>query len=364
MNDDLLIAKLRDLPPDLTAPGDRMANVRRRVTRRRRATAVATTLAVALLAAGAAAGVADLRDRAVTPDRSVPTCPANPGGGTDGREVLVPAPPGVDTGGHLVPRTTPSAAVVCKYTLRLYNPAKGEVPSWALQSVDVTDGLQRMGEDLWWFPAQPTEPSLECPASAHLHPVDYLVGLRYPSGGTVWVSTPGKWQCRTTTNGALFSSRSAGDQLERSMAAGAWVASRATPSTHEPDPCHTGPEPGRAGETDVLVPPAPVELQVCERIDRPGAQPPAFRTGTLRDGVAEFAAQLSAGCTVPDNTRCPVRGGAARTYTLLFRYADGPPVRIWARIGGDPPLLGAALPGWETPGTDLAARLAAIVEAG
>ena len=48
----------------------------------------------------------------------------------------------------------------------------------------------------------------------------------------------------------------------------------------------------------------------------------------------------------------------------MFRYAEGPPVRVAALIRCDPPLLGDTLKAWEAPGTDLAGRLAAIVAGG
>ena len=174
----------------------------------------------------------------------------------------------------------------------------------------------------------------------------------------------GPGRCRNTSNGALFSNRSAGDQAERSLAAGAWVASEIETDTVERDPCQTGPEAGRSGDDVVLVPPAPVELRVCERIDQPAGKRPTFRTGTLRDGVAEFAAKLSSGRTVTDGRGCAAPRGVTRTYTLVFRYEEGPPVRIGALIGCDPPLLGATVQAWEAPGTGLAARLAAIVASG
>jgi len=56
--------------------------------------------------------------------------------------------------------------------------------------------------------------------------------------------------------------------------------------------------------------------------------------------------------------------GVSREYTLVFRYAEGPPVRVSALIGCDPPLLGDTLKAWEAPGTDLAGRLAAVVAGG
>jgi hypothetical protein len=361
MNDDLLIARLRDLPPDLAAPGDRMARVRRRVGHRRRVRAGVAALAVAVLAGGLAAGFANLRGGVVTPI-SPASCPADPGDGT-GRSRTVPAPPGVDTGGHLVPRQAPARAVVCRYQLRSYDPAKGEVRSWDLRAGTLTGGLDRLGEDLWSFPRAPGGWQPVCPLTGILNPVDYLVALQYP-GGTVWVSTAAPGQCEPTTNGDFVSDRSAGAQVERSLAAGAWVPSAAPAKPGGSSPCDVGPEPGRFGQDAVLVPPAPVELQVCLRTDGPAGRA-RYRTGTLRTGVAEFAAELSSGRTEAGNRGCHAPGGdVTASYELLFRYADGPPVRVQALIGCDPPLLGATLMAWEAPGTDLAARLAAIVAAG
>jgi hypothetical protein len=366
MNDDLLIAKLRDLPPALAAPGDRMASVRRRVTRRRRTTAGAATLAVALLAGGVAAGFAELRDRAVTPDRPAPACPANPGGGTDGTEVVVPARPGVDTGGRLVPRETPRRAVVCRYALDRYDPAQGQGPTWTLRADELAGGLDRLADDLWWFPSAPPGWRPACALMARSHPVNYLIGLQYP-GGTVWVATPGDGECGVTTNGDLVSDRPAGDRVERSLDARTWVPPRATPAADQDRLCRAGAEAGRHGQDDVLVPPAPVELLVCRQTDDQTADGrPVYSTGTLRDGVAEFAAQLSSGRTVPDTgTRgCSAPRGVTATYKLVFRYAEGPPVGIGALIGCDPPLLGATVKAWEAPGTNLEARLEAIIRAG
>jgi hypothetical protein len=364
MNDDLLIAKLRDLPPALAAPGDRMASVRRRVTRRRRTTAGAATLAVALLAGSVAAGFDELRDRAVTPDRPAPACPADPGGGADGTEVVVPAPPGVDTGGRLVPRETPRRAVVCRYARDRDDPGRG--PTWTLRAGELTGGLDRLADDLWWFPTTPPGWRPVCAAMARSHPVDYLVGLQYP-GGTVWVATPGDGECGATTNGDLVSDRPAGDRVQRSLDAGTWVPPRATPGAGQDNLCEAGAESGRHGQGDVLVPPAPVELLVCKQSDdqTPDGRP-LYSTGTLRDGVAGFAAQLSSGRTIPDtDTRgCSAPQGVTATYRLVFRYAEGPPVIIGALVGCDPPLVGATVKAWEAPGTNLVARLEAIIRAG
>jgi hypothetical protein len=358
MNDDLLIARLRDLPPDLGTPGDRMASVRRRVTRRRRARTGVAALAVALLAGGLAAGFADLRDRAVTPDRPAPACPADPGG-PGGNRVTVPAAPGVDTGGHLVPRQAPTRAVVCRYALRSYDPTKGQA-SWALRAGALAGGLDRLGEDLWWFPRAPTGWMPVCTTRWNPHPVDYLVGLQYP-GGTVWISTAGSSECTTTTNGDFVSDRLAGDQVERSLAAGAWVPSARLPRADETNPCETGPEPGRYGQDTTLVPPAPVELRICRQSDDQSSQGlPIYGSATLRTGVAELAAQLSSGRTQSSNPGCDASGGITDSYLLLFRYAEGPPVRVGAVIGCDPPLVGDTVVAWEAPGTDLATRLAAI----
>jgi len=362
MNDELLIAKLRDLPPELTAPGDRMVRVRERVVRRGRVTAVASTLAVALVAGGASAGVANLRDRAVTP-AVAPSCPAQPPFDRTFQDVVVPAAPGVDTEGRLVPRQTPLRAVACKYTKRTFQP---DEPSWALQQSALTSGLDRLAEDLWWFPRAPDGWEPVCPTMARVEQVGYLVALQY-RGGTVWVATAGDDECEKTTNGAFVSDRMAGDQVERSLAVGAWLPSRAAAprGAESSDPCRAvGAQPGRHGQDVVLVPPAPVELKVCELVQRPGASRPTYRTGMLRDGVAEFAAQLSSGRSQTNNGGCEASRGVSHHYTLVFRYADGPPVRVGALIGCSPPLLGDTLSAWEAPGTNLAARLASIVTGG
>jgi hypothetical protein len=280
----------------------------------------------------------------------------------DGAEVVVPGPPGVDTGGHLVPRQGPARAVVCRYTLQSYDRTDG--PSWALRAGALTDGLDRLGEDLWWFPRAPTGWMPVCTTQAELHPVGYLVGLQYP-GGTVWLSTADPGHCETTTNGDFVSDRLAGDQVERSLAAGAWVPSARKPWADETNPCATGPETGRYGQDTTLVPPAPVELQICRQSDDQSPQGlPIYGTATLRTGVAELAAQLSSGRSQSGNPGCRTSGGITATYELIFRYAEGPPVRVTAIIGCDPPLVGDTLQTWEAPGTDLATRLAAIYAAG
>jgi len=157
----------------------------------------------------------------------------------------------------------------------------------------------------------------------------------------------------------------AGEQVERSLASGAWAPSTVPPKIGGPSPCDAGPQPGRYGQDVVLVPPAPVELQVCQEIDvRSPDGRLRYRTGTLRTGVAEFAAKLSSGRTRSSSGGCRAPGGVTASYQLVFRYAEGPPVGVRALIGCDPPLLGATLMASEAPGTNLAARLAAIVAAG
>jgi hypothetical protein len=202
-----------------------------------------------------------------------------------------------------------------------------------------------------------------CHAIGRSEQADYLVALQY-RGGTVWVVTAGEDECEKTTNGTFVSDRMAGDQVERSLAAGAWLPWRAAvqPDSMPKNPCRTaaGAQPGRHGQDGVLVPPAPVELLVCELVQRPGTAS-TYRTGTLRDGVAEFAAQLSSGRTQTGDSGCGAPRGVSHDYTLVFRYADGPPVRVAALIGCDPPLLGDTIVAWEAPGTNLATRLAAIV---
>jgi hypothetical protein len=355
-----LLEHLRHLPPDLPAPGDRMERVRSRVARRRRRTAGAAGLAVAVVAAGVTAGVAGI-DRAPTPDRAPPlTCPQQPPRkGADGK-MTVPAAPTVDTRGHLVPRETPTRALTCRYTRH-----SGTTPSWALQSYELRAGLDDLAEDLWWFPVTTDESMQVCPAVATANPVDHLLGLTYAGGGTVWISTPDPEGCRDTTNGARFSYRSAGDQIERSVAAGRWVPSQTPRDRLEPDPCTAGPETGRFGEEAAIVPPSPVELQVCQRIDTPGAkQPASFRTGTLREGVADFAAQLGSAPVQPRTSGCYAPRGVSHNYTLLFRYAEGPPVRVFVMIGCEYPVVGRLFSGNEPPGMDLAGRLAAVVAGG
>jgi hypothetical protein len=274
--------------------------------------------------------------------------------------MTVPAPPTVDTGGHLVPRTTPTRVISCKYTSH-----SGIEPSWALQPYEFTSGLDRMAQDLWWLPATAEDLPRACPTVARAQSVDYLIGLRYAGGGTVWVSTGDRWGCRNSTNGKVFSSRIVGDQLGSSLAAGRWVPSRSTTDRLDPNPCRTGPEPGRFGEDTTLVPPSPVELQVCENLGPPAVnQPAVYRTGTLRTGVAEFAAQLSSGRSESSVMGCHAPRGIHHDYTLTFRYAEGPPVSVHALIPCEPPLLGETLKVQEAPGTDLAGRLAAVVAGG
>jgi len=108
-----------------------------------------------------------------------------------------------------------------------------------------------------------------------------------------------------------------------------------------------------------------VELQVCQQSeDQTPDGRTLYGTATLRTGVAELAAKLSSGPTGSDVVECQAPRGIADAYVLIFRYAEGPPVRVGAVIGCYPPLVGDTVSTWEAPGTDLAARLKAIMAGG
>lgn len=327
MTDDL-VDRLRALPPrqpEQPEQSDRFEQVRGRVRRRRRVRAGVAGLGVlvVLLVAVPVSLAARTTPAPRVPPVPVPpvataavpvTCPKVFGGHVP----WVPARPvGVDTKGQLVPSQAPAIAVVCLYR----ESAAGSRNLTGQRRL--TGGLDQLAAELSWLPRKFPGQDHPCYARAILPIEDFLMGLSYPGGGTVWVST-GR-ECVDTSNGSYTTQASLGSQVGASYEAGAWVHAPLS-NVPSPDPCAT-PLSGRRGEETALVPAQPVSVIVCEQGSQQGA---TYRSWAVPSGFEPLVAALNALPIKPSSWSCNslVPGTRSAMYELKFHYATGPDVFV------------------------------------
>ena len=322
MTDDL-VDRLRALPPrqpEQPEQSDRFEQVRGRVRRRRRVRAGVAGLGVlgVLLVAVPVSLAARTTPAPRVPPVPVPpvataavavTCPKEFGG----QAPWVPARPvGVDTKAQLVPSQAPAIAVVCWY--------RQEAGSRSLTGQRrLTSGLDQLATELSWLPRKFPGQDHPCTLVGSSFRDNYLMGLSYPGGGTVWVST-GR-ECVDTSNGSYTTQASLGSQVGASYEAGAWVHAPLS-NVPSPDPCAT-PLSGRRGEETALVPAQPVSVIVCEQGSKIGS---TYRSWAVPSGFEPLVAALDALPIKPSSWSCNswVSGTRSAMYELKFHYATGP----------------------------------------
>ena len=225
----------------------------------------------------------------------------------------VPAKPaGIDGRSRLVPLRTPASAVVCGYDpdLKFRNLAghlAGRTLTWQRR---LMGGLGVLAGDLAWQPRLLHGQPIVC--ALVLGPqFNYLIGLTYPGGGRIWVSTTSDPSgCVMSSNGEFTSWGNASAEAAKALHTGRWPAPPREVS------CGFG---GRLGQETVMVPAGSTSLTICAgRVVR-----------TLTSGYQRLVNALNAlpthlstrGCS----SRPPYHG---QTYELEFAYPRGPGVQV------------------------------------
>ena len=252
-----------------------------------------------------------------------PVCPKAFAGPT----LWVPAPPsGVDGTSRLVPAQPPASAILCQY--RLGVGAKG-----VLSGQRQLTGLADLAADLHWLPRKLPGQQHGCSAVGSTFVDNYLLGLHYPGGGTLWVSTQHEPnECVDTSNGRFKTQTYLGQQAANAYASGVWH-NDGSGGGLGPDPC-VGSSRGRAGQEKTLVPGTPVSVQVCQE---PGPGTVAHPTWLITGGFGALVDSLDSAPTKESNwmASCP-DAGPSQLYELIFHYSVGPDVKVRVQGGCTP----------------------------
>jgi hypothetical protein len=218
-------------------------------------------------------------------------------------------PAGVDGRSRLVPRRTPATAVICEY-----RSAIGNRPGRPLAARRVlVGGLSRLAAQLAWQPRKVRGLQVPCLLVLGTQ-TDYLIGLTYSGGGTIWVAaTIDPNGCISTSNGQFTSFSQLGAVAMRAFRSGHWPP---TP----PATCKAlgG---GRLGQETAMVPPGSTSLLIC----------PAGRM--MRSGYGRLVGALNSLPTSVSTRQCSERGTSRRQYRLLFSYREGPPAVVEVTAG-------------------------------
>jgi len=142
---------------------------------------------------------------------------------------------------------------------------------------------------------------------------DYLIGLAYPGGGTIWVATAlDPNHCVGTSNGQFSGFGVVGQLVQRAFASGSWpprpVASCNARVTDD----------GRLGQEAAMVPPGSTTLVICN----------ARLSLVIRSGYGRLVTALNSLPTSLSTRGCSQRGPSRLHYQLLFAYPKGPPVVV------------------------------------
>ena len=284
-----------------------------------------------LLAALVGCGTSQAGGSSAAPEQVEPACPAAFEVGAE--EPWVPEPPTAQTEGRLVPDADPVDGLVCRYT-----------PDGALESsVALAAGLDRIRHDLL-LPEELPGQERVCTLIGSAQ-VPHLMRLSYADGG-LWVSgVQDANSCRDTGNGDFVTQAYLGGRLAEAYDSGVW------PAAPQPRGC-TGGGSGRAGQEDAFVSPGWRSLAVCVGSADPRQVPRADA-----ERVAELLLEVEAEA---GSNSCS--GSASRTYNLLFRYEQGPPVMIWFAPGCEPALHNGSLDA--SPDAARSAELQALLDGG
>jgi hypothetical protein len=301
------------------------------VSPRRRAAGWYGPLAVAAVVvavvAGSFAGVRLLGHRAGPAASPRPAgrvaalaCPAR----YAGEVPWVPAKPaGVDGRARLVPQRTPSSALMCAYAGS--NMAKRQV-GWVLSGRrSLTGNLAGLATQLSWKARSLHGQEIFCGGVGGPQ-TDYLIGLTYPGGGTMWVAVTDD-ACDAASNGEFTSARGIGPDVGRAFTSGRWPAQR-------PASCNGAMDIGRLGEDRVLVPAGATSLTICA----------SGKGRTFTSGYQAVARALDRLPTRPSSGFCSSSPkSSAPMYQLLFSYPEGPLVSVYVSAGCHPEVGGLDL---------------------
>jgi hypothetical protein len=236
-----------------------------------------------------------------------------------GQAPWVPAKPtGTDGRSRLVPQSTPSSALVCAY--RGSNTGKRQT-GWALSGQrSLAGGLARLAGQLTWQPRHLPGQQAACTLIGGPQ-TNYLVGLTYPGGATIWVAaTDEPNECVSTSNGEFTSSGVIGPDVSRAFASGRWLAP-------QPASCpRLRQDIGRLGQDTAMVPTGSTSVSICTP-----------KAHTLTSGYQALVSALNRLPTRPSTGICsPAPGPSAPEYQLLFSYPEGPPVLVSILSGCHP----------------------------
>jgi len=288
---------------------------------------LAVAAAVVVVVAGSLGGVRLLGHQAGSAASPRPAgravalaCPAK----YAGEVPWVPAKPvGVDGRSRLVPQQTPSSALICAYPgSNLANRQTG----WLLSGQrSLTGNLAGLATQLSWEARRLPSQQTFC-AGVGGPQTNYLIGLTYPGGGTLWVTATDS-ACDSASNGEFTSASGVGSDMSRAFASGRWPA-------RQPASCGGAVDSGRLGEEKALVPPGTTSLTICA-------------SGKARTFTSGYQAVVGALDRLPAQ---PTKGYCSSSpappdpmYQLLFSYPEGPLVSVYVAVGCHPEVGGLDL---------------------
>jgi hypothetical protein len=235
------------------------------------------------------------------------------------RAPWVPAKPaGVDGRSRLAPQQAPRSALICAYAGS--NMAKQQA-GWALSGRrSLTGNLAGLAAQLSWQSRRVPGQQIFC-ADVGGRQTDYLIGLRYRGGATMWVAaTDEPDECVPASNGEFTSSGIIGPAVTRAFTSGRWPAPQAVSCNG------TVQDIGRLGQNTTMVPAGSSSLTICA----PMAQI-TVTSGyqTLVRTLNRLPARVSSGS-------CSGSPGPGSYYRLLFSYPEGPLVAVDIAVGCHP----------------------------
>jgi hypothetical protein len=231
----------------------------------------------------------------------------------------VPAKPaGVDGRSRLVPQQAPRSALICAYAGS--NMAKQQA-GWALSGRrSLTGNLAGLAAQLSWQSHRVPGRQIFC-ADVGGGQTDYLIGLRYRGGATMWVAaTDEPDECVTASNGEFTSSGIIGPAVTRAFASGRWPVPRAVSCNG------TFQDIGRLGQNTTMVPAGSTSLTICA--------PKAHITVT--SGYQSLVRTLNRLPARVSTLSCSGSPGPGSYYRLLFSYPEGPLVAVDIAVGCHP----------------------------
>jgi hypothetical protein len=229
----------------------------------------------------------------------------------------VPArPAGVDGRSRLVPRKTPSSALICAYAGS--NTARQQAGRALSGRRSLSGGLARLAGQLTWQPRRRPGQKIACTLIGGPQ-TNYLIGLSYPGGATMWVAaTAEPNECVSASNGEFTSTGVIGPEVSKAFASGRWPA-------RQPVACNQRfPDIGRLGEDAAMVPAGTTSLVICV----------SGKARTFTSGYQALVRALNRLPTLPSTGICsPSPATSAPMYQLLFSYPEGPLASVDIAVG-------------------------------